>query len=353
MAISRTAKSQRRMHRLFRLTHLLTVLISLFLLSMQSRIFPPESQSEVFVSSTSSPDWMFYIQASLFESQAMEFDRYMVTTRFPPGVTFPYTFVGLFDENTTSPPNLAIPRDYVNWSNYAPELERWPIRTAAGQFYAFEYALRETNARWIGRLFSDTVINFDRLLPYMRELDRRYDPLTDVVLRGDCVAPGFPYLQGGSGYILSRRALEVLVPYARYSIWGFWEDHDDQRLGHVMGRLRIHAYPCGSSAFIGIRVRDEDWERITQGNWAGMITCPMQMVMGKPCPRFVAPVSQIVFHHAGRVPEWDTIGYRGMMALLRNLWAQPHVGFWRTGREKTVLCEWNRTPIAAGTFIFA
>jgi hypothetical protein len=207
---------------------------------------------------------MFFIQSSLFESQAVAFDHYMAKTRLPPGVT--YTFIGLFEENTTVPPNLALPLDYLNWSSHHVDQAQWPVRNSAGTFYAFEYALRETNARWIGRFFSDIMINFDVLVPYMRELDRRYDPLTDVVLRGDCIVSGFPFLQGGAGYIVSRRALEVLVPYANYSIWAFWEDHDDKRLGHVMWDSGIRASECGSSAFTGMPLPEADWARVEQGN---------------------------------------------------------------------------------------
>jgi hypothetical protein len=42
-----------------------------------------------------------------------------------------------------------------------------------------------------------------------------------------------------------------------------------------------------------------------------------------------------------------------MIALLKNPWAQPHVAVWRYGGMESMLCEWNRTRIAAGTFIFA
>jgi hypothetical protein len=333
----------------------LVFLVNVLLVRLILLVVPPPTADSEFGHGLSSSQWMFFVQASLFEARALQFSRSVANARLPPGLSFRYTFVGLLDENTTCPPNLAIPPDYLDWPKYYDARDRglmWPIRIAAGLFYALDYALRETNARWIVRMFTDTVINFDLLVPFMQALDRKFNPLRQAVLRGDCIVCGFPFLQGGAGVIFSRYALEVLVPYAHYGIWDFWEEQDDRRLGHVMWDIGMRAAPMGSSAFTGISIIEEDWRRIESGNWSGMPVCPSEAAQAKDgCPRFVAPVSQIVFQHASPLMKWES-SLAKVVERLKNLWAQPDVALWRVRGMDSVLCHMDGPPMQPGTFLF-
>jgi hypothetical protein len=56
------------------------------------------------------------------------------------------------------------------------------------------------------------LINFELLPYYARELDGRYDPLHDIVIKGDYIVNDWIYPQGGSGKLFSRKTVELLEP---------------------------------------------------------------------------------------------------------------------------------------------
>jgi hypothetical protein len=225
-------------------------------------------------------------------------DRVYQERGFPPDVNVNYTFVGLLPTNTTRPPNIAMPDNYLQWSDYPNGEHQWPIRETAKIFFIFHYALENTTARWIYRAFDDIMVNWRLLGDYLRALESKYDPRRDVVIRGDCIVNGPAYSQGGSGMLLSRRAVEEFAPMGNYTIWevGRTCDHDDKKFGALMYHLGINAGAHASSAFVGYNFRDE-W-RFSEGNWTGLPLCPNVTTLSQDgCKKFVAPLSQIVFFH--------------------------------------------------------
>jgi hypothetical protein len=79
-------------------------------------------------------------------------------------------------------------------------------------FFGFAHALTHWSACWIFRGCEDNLINFDRLVDYITELEKLYNPLTDHVVHGQCVSRfGYNYWQGGAGFLRSRKTVETLV----------------------------------------------------------------------------------------------------------------------------------------------
>jgi hypothetical protein len=215
----------------------------------------------------------------------------------------------------------------------------------AAMFWTFQYIVEHTIARWIFMSDDDILINFDLLPAFMSALDRKYDPIHDVVVRGDCIMNGPVYPQGGSGVILSRRAVEQLAPLANYSIWGFWEGCPDQRLGHVMNKVFSGTSWYTSTAFLGQPLEGLNFESARSGIFTKLPSCPDPAKFShEGCQRFLAPVRQIVFYHVGTSFHNEAGWLKERFAIAHNLWkAPPQVSFWPSGSYMKTLCwrEWQ------------
>jgi hypothetical protein len=143
----------------------------------------------------------------------------------------------------------------------------------------------------------------------------------------------------------AETAIERLIPMSHYSIWGFWEDCPDKRLGRVLEAMGVNSRNCSSSAFLGTSLEWPDLERVREGNFAGLPPCPDIGHDHQGCARFVAPLRQYVFFHIGAVGRYARMSVEGRMALARKLSGAPGqtalhpVGGWQKG-----MC-WTSTPI--------
>jgi hypothetical protein len=209
-------------------------------------------------------------------------------------------------------------------------------------FYSFQYALSDPSVRWVYRGYDDILINFHLLLPYMVELSRKYDPLNEFIVRGDCVVNGPVYAQGGAGMVLSRRAVEVLSRKARHAIWDINGDFDDQRLGYVFENLKWNAGECSSSAFLGFSFEKAEWQRVEKGDFDRLEECERPKEWENGCRRFLLSARQIVFFHAGMDWKMTQIDFKTRTTMARNLWkAPPDVAVRRYKNFSVSLCHWS------------
>jgi hypothetical protein len=289
--------------------------------------------------------WMFFMHTAPSSGRAIEFHEHHKHRVLAPGVPFHYTFIGFSTENTTDPPNIAMPENYLDWRRYSRTNRIWTIRFMAGFAWLFRYVLAHTTAHWIFVSDDDILINFDLLPAFMNELDAKHDPLNEVVVRGDCIVNGPVYPQGGSGVLLSRFAVKRLAPFGNYSIWGFWEGCPDMRLGHLMNEVFRGTSWYTSTAFLGSTLSETDFSSVRNGRFSGLPPCPNPGTLSQmKCWRFVAPVRQVIFFHIGTVfhntPGW----LKRRLAIAHNLWnAQQEVSFWPSARYSKRLC-WHAGP---------
>jgi hypothetical protein len=125
---------------------------------------------------------------------------------FLPGRFFNYTIIGLIQDNTTDPPNIEMPDNYINW-----------------------------------RSLDFSGISMDRfaahLQSFMHDLAQKDDPLNEVRFRGDCTMDGAVHPEGGSGIVLSLRTVEWFAQWRYCPILGFWLVGKDLRLGRLTNTL--------------------------------------------------------------------------------------------------------------------
>jgi hypothetical protein len=287
---------------------------------------------------------MFFIHCSAFSGRAFELHRYWQRLNLPPGLIFNYTFINLMQENTTDRPNIETPENYMNWREYPHKEGKWTIPATVAFFWAFKWAIQYTTARWIFIGDDDILINFKLLLPFMRELDRKYDPINEVAVRGDCIINGPVYPQGGSGVVLSRRAVECLSFYGNYSLWGFWLGGKDLRLGRVMNEIFLGTSWYTSTAFMGHMLLPDYFRRLQKANFTVLAKCPEPETLPQSgCRRFVSSLRQIVFFHVGQVFENGPGWLKERLKLAETLWnAPPQVGFWPAERYRKYFC-WGET----------
>jgi hypothetical protein len=219
-----------------------------------------------------------FLHAAPAPPRGFELYEYYKSITFPREFDVQFYFVGLLQHNTTDPPNIAMPDDYLRWQSYPIRHGvNWPIRETAKYFLIFNYALEKTTARWIFRTFDDIYINCDLLLNYLRTLERRFDPLVDAVARGDCILNPHPYLAGGPGTLLSRAAVRRLAPLGDYMVWTLQDELDDMRFGKAMKHAGIDVANSTSSAFIGFQYSDKRMRGFRTQNYNDLIVqdeCP-------------------------------------------------------------------------------
>jgi hypothetical protein len=206
-----------------------------------------------------------------------------------------------------------------------PTADLWRVDFLVKYFFIFDYAAHETDFRWIVRAFDDMVPNLELLYPLMVELDKQYNPLKEVVVRGNCIVNGPVYLQGGAGTILSRAAFEMLAGHMEETLDHYQEiqrdNYDDIIFGWLLERLDIPLVTTQSTAFLGYEFEGSGKYAMRTGNFSVLPECPERLDQ-EGCRRYVAPVRNIVFHHGG-TPGKRNLHFNEHLEQFKNLWSAP------------------------------
>lgn len=89
-----------------------------------------------------------------------------------------------------------------------------------------EYFLKNTNADFYISSTDDIIVDFLRINEFASILNKKYDTNKDLILLGNCQAlphVSATYIQGGSGYIMTRRMAIEFVKHSKR-----WLDEPDQ-----------------------------------------------------------------------------------------------------------------------------
>jgi hypothetical protein len=220
-------------------------------------------------------------------------------------------------------------------------------------FFCVNYTLKDTRARWMGRLADDTLVNFARLGPFIEKLEARYNPLMEFVFKAHCVDmgagknhSGIP--QGGSGFVLSRFACRIALKHqiSMFQKMLVWEDLS---IGRYFVSQGFPPVAMAGNNFLGHGAAPDQLHRLAMGK--EMPLCVSRMMefrrwRGDRCGRFLTPVNEIVFVHTMPYPGWERL-----LNLAWALWnAPPWVlwwnGFWGLPRfcqekNETIRNRWN------------
>jgi hypothetical protein len=170
----------------------------------------------------------------------------------------------------------------------------------AMDFFALNFYLTERKNEWFYRGTDDTVFNFRRLPSYLSELESRFDPSVDRVVRGDCVVFNHSpvYLQGGSGYLFSRTAAQMI--YRKFDVFmGMWAKAEDATFGPFLDAIGIGVRNCCDPAFMGhgpAKMATSVLER-------GLTVCPPRNLSRLPIPWFLGRLRDVLVYHKKDHPK--------------------------------------------------
>ncbi|KAH0790126.1 hypothetical protein GPJ56_006021 [Histomonas meleagridis] len=170
-------------------------------------------------------------------------------------------------------------------------------------YFGLSYYYHETNYRWLHRGTDDNAVNLDLLEAYYESLEAKYDPINQPVILGCCIkksySPGF--LQGGVGYLYSRRAVELMLPMYEHVIHTC-KSAEDICHDEFIFKLGITIVNATSFKFLGHPFTKDDLERIDKNDFHDLSPCPKTEYPANlnHCGKFHGPLNEIVFlhHHA-------------------------------------------------------
>jgi hypothetical protein len=276
--------------------------------------------------------------------------RFLRKCDWPNG--FSYYFVNYSLRNLTSPPSLAPSEHYRRLIDIACVGGQWGPITKSSElyakfFFALDFFLSTTSARWMWRGTDDVVINVPRLASLISVMEERSNPLREFVAKGNCMTgtsygQEIPFLQGGAGYLLSRFACQQLLPWAKYVQLTGMKEEDAHFGDFLRTEMHVSGPNMTSSAFVGYTIKPSDQRALIKKNFTAMSVCgdPNEGSPGwEGCGKFRAPLRNVVFFHQHL--QFSKYSIKLAKAVFR---APDWVWWWMTDYEPN-LCRHKRFEV--------
>lgn len=169
-------------------------------------------------------------------------------------------------------------------------------------YRAIEEFLFRSDSLWMIRICEDTAVNIKTLPLFLEELNSQFDPMKDVVIQGACLGKqSTVYLQGGSGFVFSRKAAFDL-----YKDWSWFNEKcsqvksDDRVVGIYLQRVGISPYHSTNRWFLGHSFLGVNSIEEALLNRSQISHC-IKPISNKGCRSFFTKLKDITFWH-DRVP---------------------------------------------------
>jgi hypothetical protein len=321
--------------------HLCLVLCSIFV-----NFAEPQENSRVFGDNYTSVTSIFAIFMSDYNSTRIpDLVNYLKESRIPQNIDFEYWFINYTRRNVTELRSVYPPDEYRAAMKFNPRFKRFrrDLDLSSKFFFSLRFFELNSTARWLYRATDDTIINFPNLLPFMRFLERQYNPLTETAIIGNCMdIKRFSYLQGGSGILFSRYAALKLVN-ARDEFLSKLNRPEDVFLVKYLEEAGGSLYGSTSEYFIGHDILAEHRLLIWNKSLNLLPGCPDPgTIWRRECRTFVSPLKDIVF--------WHQEGYNKTLAptigFSRMVLSQPRHIMWWLNRGRPTLCQGRPLPRA-------
>jgi len=167
------------------------------------------------------------------------------------------------------------------------------------------YFIEETDDDYVIRATDDVFINFEKLPLLLHEIRKQGDPRTTPIIVGQCMhVRGRTLLQGGSGYLISRKAAEILLLEGDQLVASV-DIYEDWVIYSFFQRVVRNPIDTFSPRFLGHGFSKTDWELLLKKNFSMFPPCPRKF-WSVGCKEILYPLSDTVFFHQfGYEPGYD------------------------------------------------
>ena len=153
-----------------------------------------------------------------------------------------------------------------------------------------------SNSGWLTRLVDDSYVNIPYLSEMLSHLTKNYDYLSDIVIWGNCIEVGLPFLQGGSGFLLSYKAATVFKSYSLEWIRQM-NTFEDFHFSNFLYKIQYPIWNASSPYFLG-HLFSTAYNTILKYTTKYPINqCDFYHYHLNKCRLFYAPLSHVVFFH--------------------------------------------------------
>lgn len=229
-------------------------------------------------------------------------------------------------------PSLYLPESYKAYDQILASREKrcgFSTDLVKKSGYIMRHCIENTTADWCFRLMDDTFVNIDVYDEFVTWLNSLSDPRQTVMAYGNCVAWGKDsfYLQGGSGYIFSRRAAEKFLEIEKEWIESLNEPEDN----HIMEFFKyvgLKSTDVASTFFSGHFLRRSDYQNFewNPSQNPAYPVCPNKLPEQSECNSTLSPYSQTVFSHS-----WgDKLSHRDWKRWFKNVPSDAMVYYYKT-----------------------
>lgn len=169
------------------------------------------------------------------------------------------------------------------------------LRTTA----IINYFTLESKSNWLVRLVDDCYVNMIKLHLLINYLDTTYNSNSDIAVLGNCVEVEVPFLQGGSGFLMSRRAAYLFTAYS-YEWLRTMSTLEDWHFTNFLSKIGWSMWNASSPFFLGHLFKVTQDQVTTNYFYPGqsyLQNCTFTAYTFPFCRPFYAPMQNVVFFH--------------------------------------------------------
>ena len=158
-----------------------------------------------------------------------------------------------------------------------------------------EYFYYNTTSEWLVRLTDDAFVNINNLENLMIEISNLGNPLIEPILQAHCIDYKVrPVFQGGSGILMSRKAVQLFLSNAEEWLRGLYH-FEDWHFADFIFKLGISFDKISSDRFLGHSFSQQDLFDLLHGYKFHFPKC----INSRPnfCLHKPRKISDLVFLH--------------------------------------------------------
>jgi hypothetical protein len=207
-------------------------------------------------------------------------------------------------------------------------------------FFTMRFFLQNTTAQWFYRATDDIIVNFALFPIWLRSIASRYRPLCDRAIIGNCLHGddhGGGFLQGGSGFMISRGSLPILLEIQPVFFARLANNSAPIAEDVLLPRLMVEAanltfFEATSPYITGNRIHYPHEAILLSGNIHRLPACPaLSDIPTEGCRPHLTSVKDIVVFHndGGYSPDriaaiWNRLQSmpNNLMFWIKGMWPQ-------------------------------